>query len=354
MSRRLLYVYPFCNLGGVSSAIKQRLSALRSAGYEVHGLFGVDYGGVDDLLANGMADVTVSRAELDAVGELADDYDVVSIVDMPELATSLAVADLRTALIYEIHSGIESVILKNSNEALTACRMVVVPSEWLKAQILHRFPAVPDSQVQVCANIVDADLFSPGPSSRSADLIWVGKLSEHKNWEEALQIMREYFAELKDPRAYFVTGGRLPDRDMNEFLDRVLDYGLTRVVRWLHNVPYAEMPSLYREVAAGGGMLLQCSISESFGMVVHEAARCGVPAVSRRSGAVAEFVESGESGWIYDDGDVPGAVRGLRHLAGGSEERQKVLEGMERRLESFSPSRLGSHYLSLLDKALQG
>jgi glycosyltransferase involved in cell wall biosynthesis len=87
-------------------------------------------------------------------------------------------------------------------------------------------------------------------------------------------------------------------------------------------------------------------------MVVHEAARCGVPSVSRRSGAVQEFVESGVSGFIYDDGDVETAARQLLELNSRPDVHQRILAGLQRQLEDYDPRLLGSQYVRLLCEGL--
>ncbi len=351
--KKLLYVYPFCNFGGVASVIKQRLPFLIAGGFEVHGVFSRDYGGAADLLGAGMESVDIRVDLEDRVLEMAGDFDVVAVIDMPDLVCDIAAGDAADRLIYEIHSGMLNVLIRNSNEALGGCRAVVVPSSWLKQTLIELFPILDDSQIVVCPNLVDEtrfrrDLVHDARDGHDGELIWVGKVDEHKNWEEALKIMKLCFMESPHRRGYFVTGGRLSSDAMNSVLELMLELGIAKNVFWLHNMPYSQMPELYGSVARSSGVLIQCSTSESFGMVVHEAARCGVPSVSRRSGAVAEFVRSGETGYVYEDGDCEQAAEMVGRLTADSDFRGRVLEGIKRELKRYDADLLGRQYCDLL------
>jgi glycosyltransferase involved in cell wall biosynthesis len=353
--RSLLYVYPFCNLGGVASVFKQRLPYLTEAGYAVDGLFSHDYGGRNGLLEAGFRSVKITPDPLNWLMEHVSRYDAIVVVDMPEVVRAVGGSSKAPPLLYEIHSAIERVILANDNESLLACRRVIVPSHWLKSVVRRHFPVLGEQDVVVCANIVDAAMFKPAPAgdgAESGDLIWVGKIDEHKNWQEALHIMRRHFQAETRAQGVIVTGGRLTERLMDGVLEELERLRIAEKVFWLHNVPYAEMPDIYRRIAASRGVLLQCSKAESFGMVVHEAARCGVPAVSRRSGAVAEFVEHEVSGWIYDDGDVDSASRGVSRLTSDGVFRRHTMEGIAAKLRCYAPDVVGREYISALESTL--
>lgn len=354
--KSLLYVYQFCNLGGVASVLKQRLPYLSKAGYAVDGLFTYDYGGRAGLEDAGVRHVTLSSDPLSHLALAAGQYDAICVVDMPDVARSLGQQKATPPLIYEIHSGMEGVVLRNDNEALLSARGIVVPSAWLKNVVRRHFPIVDDQRIHVCPNIVDATMFHPpaeGPgASRTGDVIWVGKIDEHKNWREAVAAMHLYFQEKAEPQGILVTGGRLNNRMMDGVLEELERRDLTRRIFWLHNVPYAAMPDVYRRVSRAGGLLLQCSKAESFGMVVHETARCGIPAVSRESGAVGEFVHHRVSGWLYRDGDIEGACRGLLELTSDAPLRTRVLEGISAQLKLYDPDLLGNQYVELLDRLI--
>ena len=53
---------------------------------------------------------------------------------------------------------------------------------------------------------------------------------------------------------------------------------------------------------------------ETFGLVVMEAMAAGLPVVASRVGGVADVVSEGETGYVFDSGDVDGLVAGLRKI----------------------------------------
>ena len=54
---------------------------------------------------------------------------------------------------------------------------------------------------------------------------------------------------------------------------------------------------------------------ETFGLVVMEAMAAGLPVVASRVGGVADVVSEGETGYVFDSGDVDKLVAGVRKIA---------------------------------------
>jgi glycosyltransferase involved in cell wall biosynthesis len=67
-------------------------------------------------------------------------------------------------------------------------------------------------------------------------------------------------------------------------------------VRFLGDVPYERMPSVY----ANASMLVFPTLADEWGLVVNEALAAGIPVLgSRYSQAVEELVEEGSTGWTF-------------------------------------------------------
>ena len=71
--------------------------------------------------------------------------------------------------------------------------------------------------------------------------------------------------------------------------------GLQRV-RFLKAATDCELRSIYQRAA----VLVHCAVAEPFGMTPVEAAGYGVPSIVSNSGGLAEFVENGRTGWLFD------------------------------------------------------
>jgi glycosyltransferase involved in cell wall biosynthesis len=94
----------------------------------------------------------------------------------------------------------------------------------------------------------------------------------------------------------------------------------------------SELPSCY----AAADMLVLCSESESWGLVVNEAMACGLPAVvSDAAGCVPDLIEPCRTGDRYPAGDVPSLVEAVLRLAPRLSTRA-VHDALRAKLEVYS------------------
>ena len=351
---RVLLVYLYCNLGGVTSVWKQRMPALRRENWSVDAIFGADYGGSADLRASGVGEVTIAGREMAPVVARAirsRTYDVVTLVDTPELIRSVR-ASFNGKLVYEIHTSIGRVLEKNSAQELGDCDCILVPSAWSKRWVVARFPTLDPDLVQICPNIVNDRQFfcedANRPIGGSPELLWVGKLDPLKNWREAARIVA--LATRQDVRFIMVTGGLVNQLRAQELLSEWMADGVADRSRWVHNLPLRAMADLYRRAARSGGVLLSTSLSESFCLVAHEALRCGLPVVATPVGACPEIVRHEVSGLLYEPGEEAVAAGHVERLVGDREFRAHLMQGAASALADYKESELASKYLGLLER----
>ena len=161
----------------------------------------------------------------------------------------------------------------------------------------------------------------------------VGRLSPEKGLETLIRAV----AAAGDPRLVLILAGRGRQGPLLEELARSL--GVRLVL--LGDRPWEEMLETY--VAADVFALL--SEREPWGVVVNEAAACGLPLVlSDRVGAAHDLLRDGENGSLVGAGDVEAAAAALRRLAAdpdlrasaGARSRDIVADwGYEPSIESF-------------------
>jgi len=140
----------------------------------------------------------------------------------------------------------------------------------------------------------------------------VARLASEKGLDELVRAA----AEAKEPRLLVAVAGDGPERERLIRLARGLGVRLSL----LGDVqPASRVLELY--VAADVFALL--SHHEPWGVVVNEAAACGLPLLlSERVGAAHDLLLDGENGSFVRDGDLPAAAEALARLAADPELRR--------------------------------
>jgi len=88
-----------------------------------------------------------------------------------------------------------------------------------------------------------------------------------------------------------------------------------------------------------------CGFYETFGMILAEAARTGIPAVAADVGGVSEVLSDGETGFLYDSRIPENGLRRLRQLIDDGDLREKFGLAARRRFEDkFTAARMMSEY----------
>jgi glycosyltransferase involved in cell wall biosynthesis len=144
-----------------------------------------------------------------------------------------------------------------------ADRLIAV-SDFTKRE-LGELLAVPEAKIRVVPNAVE-DVFTPdGPRAEGDYVLAVGTLEPRKN---LARIAAAVEGELRVVGARGWGGVEPPAN-----------------VRWLGEVPDAELAALYR----GARCLVYASLYEGFGIPVAEALACGCPVVTSRGTPMAEL-----------------------------------------------------------------
>jgi glycosyltransferase involved in cell wall biosynthesis len=126
--------------------------------------------------------------------------------------------------------------------------------------------------------------------------------------EKGLDVLVRAVADAADPNLLLVVAGDGPERERLTAL--AAELGVRLVLRG--DLPWARIVESY--VAADVFALL--SEREPWGVVVNEAAACGLPLVlSDRVGAAHDLLRDGENGVLVPAGDVGAAAAALRRLA---------------------------------------
>lgn len=162
----------------------------------------------------------------------------------------------------------------------------------------------------------------PRPGSEVAShrrFLWCGRLVDHKGVDVLAPAYRRY-RELSDDPWDLDVVGLGPQGDLLDGIDGVVRHG------------FLDAPAVADLMRRSSCFLLPSHI-EPYGVVLHEAAACGLPVLTTDfAGAAAAFVQDGANGWVVPAGDVEGWARAMLRVAALDEERLGELSDVSRAL----------------------
>jgi phosphatidylinositol alpha-1,6-mannosyltransferase len=175
----------------------------------------------------------------------------------------------------------------------------------LSAERFTRWSMVPMDRAFILPNCVDLDLFRPQPRNAalveryglqsSKVILTVGRLAaqeRYKGFDEVIEIMPQLVKRF--PNLKYLIVGDGPDRRRLEEKVRALQ--LSDVVVFAGYVPEKDKVSYYNLANA----YVMPSSGEGFGIVLIEAAACGVPVIGSRADGSREALLDGQLGCLVD------------------------------------------------------
>jgi L-malate glycosyltransferase len=228
---------------------------------------------------------------------------------------------------------------------------IVVNCEFVRRH-LERDEHVPSERIRLCLNGIDLDDFRAGAGSRPPSLpggsLVIGAVCALRP-EKGLETLVEAFARLLQARAG-VTLAIVGSGPMSASLqaqagalgvldDCVFAPATAQVTTWLRAIDIFVLPSR----------------SEALSNSLMEAMACGCCAVASNVGGNPELVRNGETGLLFEAGDVAGLFAALRMAADNEPLRRRLGEaGMRQIHEHFSArsagQRMGEIYSELIDR----
>lgn len=352
---RMLISYIYCNQGGVTSVVKQRMPVLLRNGWIVDMAFIHDQGGMNDLLSAGVNKIVICGNDLaENVKSLLKDnkYDLHINFDTPALLHAVSKARV-IKQVFEIHTPILNTIQTYPSSVLEKYDSIFVPSIWSKETIHSLLPSIDPQLIRVVPNIVDRSIFS-----REGDcfdippsMLWVGKLADYKNWEEAMQVGSAFLYQHPAWSFIAVTGGVYNEECITRMLSVFIGHNQIDRFRWIHNISQKDMAKLYRGIAKNGGFLLSTSKAESFCLIIHEAMRCGVPVISSPTGPIPEIIQDKVSGLLYELGNNAECLEKC-NLYLIPEFRDNVISNSEQALAPYDQVALEDLYLQEINRVM--
>ncbi|MCI4370499.1 MAG: glycosyltransferase family 4 protein [Thermoplasmata archaeon] len=146
---------------------------------------------------------------------------------------------------------------------------------------------------------VDADIFRPDPSERSATplVVYIGRIKQYKRVGHAIRAFARVLARRPDARFEIAGGGSDHDR----IVALVRSLGLSDSVHCLGSVPLDQVVRLYRRA----WVHVQPSSAEGWGLTALESMACGTPVAAYAAGSLPETLGPLCADLLAADGSVP-------------------------------------------------
>jgi glycosyltransferase involved in cell wall biosynthesis len=204
---------------------------------------------------------------------------------------------------------------------------------------------------------VDANRFRPDAAMRdqvrvelvipdaAAVFLYLGRLKRDKG---VLDLVRAFaLCSIQDSQARLLLVG--PDEDG---LLPEIEQACAACRSRLHVAGFSAVPERYM---AASDVLCLPSYREGFGVVIIEAAAASVPAIGSRIYGVTDGIVEGETGLLFEAGDVQQLALSMRTLAGNASLRTRMgQKARERALRDFPQAQLTAallaHYQQLLTR----
>lgn len=180
---------------------------------------------------------------------------------------------------------------------------------------------------------VDTDRFQPAPVCKGSGIVLnVGRLVESKGQAHLLRAMPAVLHEFPQCRLQVVGDG--PERTRLKRL--AAELGISGSVDFLGALDQSSIVSLYQhaDVFAFPTCRLRSGVEEALGLVLNEAAACGLPIVAMRAGGIAETVLPDESGILVEEADIAGFSHGICYYLRNPQEA--VMAGLKGRTHCVS------------------
>jgi glycosyltransferase involved in cell wall biosynthesis len=264
-----------------------------------------------------------------------------------------------TGQVWVTRAGLMRGVLKNSDRliALLATRVLVDSASQREFLIIQGIVTAAKSAVLAHGSIcgVDTARFRPdadarervrrahGISSGAMVFLFLGRI----NRDKGLLDLAHAFAAAGDahPDAHLLMVG--PDEGN---LGAALAGAAADCAARLHYAGPTDRPQDY---FAAADVFCLPSYREGFGTTIIEAAAAGVPAIGSRIYGITDAIVDGETGLLFEAGDIRQLAQCLRTLAGDASLRRRMGEkAMARALRDFSSVALTSALLELYTQLL--
>ena len=310
----------------------------------------------DLALASRMAEV----AEFNELDLLHVHYAIPHSVSAMLARQMLATKGRRLPFVTTLHGtditlgGLDRSYLPITKYSIQESDGVTAISNYLKEKTVESFGITRD--IEVVTNFVNCDVYTfiKDEAERAEarlklaapDEAILMHLSNFRPVKRVVDVVKIFAQVAKKMPAQLILIGDGPDRSAAEWLAH--DLGIQARVHFLGK------QERVNELLPLADLLLMPSELESFGLAALEAMACKVPSIATRVGGVPELIVDGETGLLYEVGDVDGMAAGALGLLRDRERLNAMREAGRRTAQKrFCASLVVPQYVSYYERILK-
>jgi N-acetyl-alpha-D-glucosaminyl L-malate synthase BshA len=249
--------------------------------------------------------------------------------------------------------GLDRSYLPITRYAIQESDGVTAISNYLKEKTVGNFDIT--RPIEVVTNFVNCDVYAPikdeAARARARKRLATPEeailmhLSNFRPVKRVVDVVKIFAQVAREMPARLVLIGDGPDRSAAEWLAH--DLGIQGRVHFLGK------QERVNELLPLADLLLMPSELESFGLAALEAMACKVPSIATRVGGVPELIDDGETGLLYEVGDVDGMALGALGLLRDRERLEAMREAGRRTAQKrFCASLVVPQYVRYYEKTV--
>lgn len=300
---KILFIYKYAILGGVTTQLVNRLSTFNKY-FECHFAFLNDYGGTSAF--NDYTNVYIIKNQYEFNDLIiSNKYDILSIIDTNEIYDWIDNLDFNGFIINEVHTTTLNLNKINELKNNKFINLILTPSYYMKNLIENSYGFKSIFPIEVLPNCLDFNKFNYDKYqeySKEPSILWIGKLDNHKRWNDFIEVCRRLESNYKDYKFnYKIVGGVTANNSVtNTFVRNLIEYNLIEKTTWYPSIKYSDMYKIYSMVRSSGGVYVSTTKNESFGMTILESMSIGLPTIVPNLGAIPElFDKDSKSEFLY-------------------------------------------------------
>jgi glycosyltransferase involved in cell wall biosynthesis len=208
-----------------------------------------------------------------------------------------------------------------------------------------------DEQMTVIPPGTDTQRFRPDLARKGGNfIVHVGRLKRYKSTDHLLQATKLLTERgwgkdgNKDLKVAIVGDGD----DVPRLKEMTSQLGLDRLVEFTGFIPEEKKVEYYQQAA----VLVENSVKEGWGLIVMEANACGTPVVAARSPGLVDSVNDGETGFLYEYGNVPELADKIERLLTDSRLRTEMGQKGIAWADKYSWDNAADAMLTMIDKTI--